>query len=117
VPVLIWSMSASRIGSSVRIFVTDTESGTWSTAERIVFAASFCSSTASGSMPAAVSGVFAQYGGRETAVSSVSRECCVVARSMASARARSACSDPSTQTRMLWNMTTSLRRITWHAKQ
>src|SRR4051812_22562370 len=95
---------ALRIGFSVRTVVTDTSSGTRSTASRSTRSAYRVSSGPSVAAAPADIAIIAVVRGSAAPVMSVSFACSVRAMSIASSSARSACGEPSTATRMLRNI-------------
>src|SRR4051794_10792754 len=98
------SRIALRIGFSVSTVVTDTSSGTRSTASRSTRSAYRVSSGPSGAAAPADMAIIAVVRGSAAPVMSVSFACSVRAMSIASSSARSACGEPSTATRMLRNI-------------
>src|SRR3954470_268731 len=95
---------ALRIGFSVRIVVTDTSSGTRSTAARSTPSACSMSAGPSAAAAPAEKAVIEAVRGSAAPVMIVSLACSVRAMSIASSSARSACAEPSTATRMLRNI-------------
>src|SRR4051812_18342653 len=98
------SRIALRIGFSGGTVVTDTSSGTPSTASRSTRSAYETSSGPSVAAAPADIAIIAVVRGSAAPVMSVSFACSVRAMSIASPSARSACGEPSTATRMLRNI-------------